>query len=447
MIRVQTHFGWIAPMMVKLVAALVIGLATLAASPDMVMAQKKPSAATSKAYAQGVKAFDSGKTDTAIASLTSALRSGGLSGPDMAKALFYRGTAYRKKGKPALAISDLTSAVWIKGGLSDKDREAALKQRQGAYKEAGLGASAPATLTPDGGVPSTAPSKKVALKAPAANPPRIKSDNKTATATSAWQTTANEATAAKQAAAPAASAPSSSSAPSVTPSIAGQLAPPPSTGLSAMPVGDSGTTPTTGLGETASSVGQSIGQSLSGVGSFFSNMFSSEGGQTSAGAPPATATAPVTSLAPVTTTGSTAPATPPASSAQGWGTNTAAVAPPAAAQKTAKKPVQVAARAPASVPAPKPVAAARKTSKPLGKFKLQVAALRSEREAQQVAARLQREFGAKIGNSRPEIDAAAIGNMGTFYRVRVGPYASIDKPKELCAALLPKGFDCLVVTQ
>ncbi len=61
----------------------------------------------------------------------------------MAKALYYRGTAYRKQGKPAQAISDLTTAAWLKGGLSDSDRAQAMEQRQLAYSEAGLGSQAP----------------------------------------------------------------------------------------------------------------------------------------------------------------------------------------------------------------------------------------------------------------------------------------------------------------
>ena len=47
----------------------------------------------------------------------------------MAKALFYRGVAYRQQRKPAQAISDLTSALWLKGGLGGSDRADALQQR------------------------------------------------------------------------------------------------------------------------------------------------------------------------------------------------------------------------------------------------------------------------------------------------------------------------------
>ena len=56
----------------------------------------------------------------------------------MAKALLYRGIAYRQQKLPAQAIADLTSALWLKGGLGESDRADALRQRTSAYQEAGL---------------------------------------------------------------------------------------------------------------------------------------------------------------------------------------------------------------------------------------------------------------------------------------------------------------------
>ena len=56
----------------------------------------------------------------------------------MAKALYVRGLAYREQKKPAQAISDLTSALWLKGGLGGDERADALKQRIEAYADAGL---------------------------------------------------------------------------------------------------------------------------------------------------------------------------------------------------------------------------------------------------------------------------------------------------------------------
>jgi cell division protein FtsN len=77
---------------------------------------------------------------------------------------------------------------------------------------------------------------------------------------------------------------------------------------------------------------------------------------------------------------------------------------------------------------------------------MQVAAVRSREEADMLVARLLTEHGGELGGRDPRIDEAVIGNMGTFYRVRVGPYADATEPKQLCGTLHGNGFDCLVVT-
>ena len=70
--------------------------------------------------------------------LTTTISGGNLPPAIMAKALLYRGMAYRNQQKPAQAISDITGALWLKGGLSPTDRTSALQQRTAAYQEAGL---------------------------------------------------------------------------------------------------------------------------------------------------------------------------------------------------------------------------------------------------------------------------------------------------------------------
>lgn len=73
--------------------------------------------------------------------------------------------------------------------------------------------------------------------------------------------------------------------------------------------------------------------------------------------------------------------------------------------------------------------------------------MRSRREADDVAARLRQEHAAKLGRRSPVVDEAVFGNMGTFYRVRLGPFAEAGEPSRLCAALNASGFDCLVLAQ
>ncbi len=85
-------------------------------------------------------------------------------------------------------------------------------------------------------------------------------------------------------------------------------------------------------------------------------------------------------------------------------------------------------------------------SAPSGKFRLQVAAVRSRSEADALAGLVVGRHGEQLGGRQPEVDEAVIGSMGTFYRVRLGPYANAKEPEQLCVALRSDGFDCLVVS-
>lgn len=124
---------------------------------DPVEAQKTIEAA--------LKLIESGKTDAAVQSLTATLSAGNLPPGLMARALYYRGMAYRQQQKPGQAIADLTQALWIKGGLSETDRGAALSQRSGAYADAGLAEPAPVVV---------------------ANKPAATASNSSASSGSAW---------------------------------------------------------------------------------------------------------------------------------------------------------------------------------------------------------------------------------------------------------------------
>lgn len=437
-------------------------------------AKKKDAAAALKAYDAGAKAFEGGKYEPAIQQLSTALSSGGLQSQQMAKALYYRGVAYRKQGKPAQAISDLTTSVWLKNGLSDSERAQAIEQRQGAYREAGLGDTAPpvvaqkvepnatpaaaATATPaastapsspavavsnvgqSGGMfswfnfggssapPPAAPAAAASVPAPAAAPQA---------AVSSWSTVDSNAPSATVTPPPAADAPAAATpvrahsaaadsdpqaikpeavfAPNEAPAKA---APP--VALNAVPAEAAPTSePAPAVTGGAAGGPATLADAGKAVTGFFGNLFS--GGSSGAQATQ-------TSSSPVLTssTGSASPA--PTSD---WGQATTV-----AAGKTAA----------ASAPAAAAPAAAAMTQ-PKGKYRLQVAAVRSRDEAGQVVSRLVQQHGSSLGPRQPVIDEAVIGNMGTFYRVRVGPYANAQEPGQLCAALRPQGFDCLVVTQ
>jgi len=386
-------------------------------------AKAKPKAAPpgEKLYNAGIKAYEAGKHADAIKHLGAAIRAGGLQKPQIAKALYYRGLAFRKKGKPGQAISDLTSAYWLNEGLTTAQRSDALTNRNAAYREAGI-SNAPAA------------SESVVV----ATEPAVMSAPSLGAGTSGWET----ATLGKTAA-PVTNASSTSQSTSPAPAMA--AAPASKSSTSASDSSDSG--------------------SSGGVGGFFSsitNLFTGGGSSSSQSAPsqsknPDTtgsiATKPETSSWTQTTQVAAAPPsakpTKPAQVATPFATQVAAAPPPA----KPKKPAQVTTPFTTQVAAATPPAVAAQPSKPKvtsapsGKYRLQVAAVRSRSEADAVAARLMQKYGGKLGKRRPVVDEAVIGSMGTFYRVRVGPYANAKEPQQLCGTLRTSGFDCLVVTQ
>lgn len=514
------RFGAALAVALGLVAGLGAGLtspAALAQDADK-DASGKDAAANQRAYSAGTRAFESGDMATAERQLTAALSGGGLPNSQMARALYLRGSALRRLGKPARAISDLTTAVWLKGGLSDADKAKATEERQLAYREAGLGDTpppvgaapldqSPSTPTKPGGPPKAKPGTQVAVVGPSSfwsgvsmpslpslptlSIPGLSSTpaQPEAAAAAPQQAPAPaqsfaEAPAASQAgqaqgftpdaAAPAAAASSAAPAESAwqtetaqagdaetgnaqtgnaqtaTSSFFSPQPTPVSTGFNVMP----GTQPAAGQAvasaETGSSTGgsgSSWGNALGGTGQaisgFFGNVFGGSGSG-SGGDAQAAGNAPVT-------TGSTG--------GDGWGSETKVVT-----SQTSSM-VQRGPESPSSLPwsssssSTPPVAAAPAAARPTaakkqvaartsgGKYKLQVASVRSREEADKLAQTLQGYKAVREGAVSTEVDEAVIGSMGTFYRVRLGPYATAKEPGDLCQTLKPQGFDCLVVTQ
>jgi cell division septation protein DedD len=74
---------------------------------------------------------------------------------------------------------------------------------------------------------------------------------------------------------------------------------------------------------------------------------------------------------------------------------------------------------------------------------VQLAAVRTEAEARALAAKAKRE--ATLASRQAAIDQAVLGNMGAFYRVRFGPFASAQETEAVCAKLQSSGLDCLPV--
>jgi hypothetical protein len=128
---------------------------------------------------------------------------------------------------------------------------------------------------------------------------------------------------------------------------------------------------------------------------------------------------------------------------EAWSTSVAAK-PAASAKQVASVKEETAA-----IPAREEVALkpATATPKPQGRYRLQVAAVRGRAEAQGVATRLKKDYAAALGGREPEVDETVIGNMGTFYRVRIGPFADAVEPGALCTKLRGIGLDCLIMAE
>lgn len=96
--------------------------------------------------------------------------------------------------------------------------------------------------------------------------------------------------------------------------------------------------------------------------------------------------------------------------------------------------------------APQQIAAAPMQAAPAarGGFVVQISSQRSEADARNTFAELQRRFPQILGQYQPSIQAANLGERGTYYRVRVGPFTSRDDATGLCSNLKTAGGDCVV---
>lgn len=438
-------------------AALAAGKSKAEAKPDSKGPNSKASdskgADAQNALAAGQKAFAAGQYQPAIDQFSAALRGGGLAGADMAKALYLRGVAYKKQGKAGLAISDLTSALWLKNGLSADDRAAATAERAEAYKMAGLdGAGAGGDERIKAAATEKAKTKTAEAKSAAAKAVDSKVSNaKAAVAETAPAVAASQGAdaaaqasnlqaqtvtrqspdseAAKEAALARAAAANPVETGGLGMAAVAGLVRDPAPAAAEAPVASAVVDtpqPATSPGPVFSAMpgdtgGSAVATSPSGgIGGFFSNLFGS------GNATPAQSV----------TTASTTPASPPAAQASSW-SDTVSVAEPAGSRKAAARSDAVKTAV---------AAGAQKTVVPKGKYKVHIAAMRSRADAEALAQKVNAAYGADLANRTPTVDEAVIGSMGTFYRVRIGGYATQDEPRGLCNKLRSGGFDCLVVT-
>ena len=106
----------------------------------------------------------------------------------------------------------------------------------------------------------------------------------------------------------------------------------------------------------------------------------------------------------------------------------------AAAPKPA--PVKVASADPEPVAAPAAVSG--------GAFVVQVSSQKTQADAMTAWQAVQRKFGAVVGGMKPSIKKAEVGDRGTFYRVRVGPWGTSAEAAAFCSKLKAAGGDCVI---
>ena len=337
---------------------------------------KLDAAAAQQQVEAGINALEAGKLDNAAAALSAGLGAGSLPAGQTARALYYRGITYRRQNKPALAISDFTSALWLKGGLSEQQRADALQNRSAAYREAGLPDQAPGRWRPGRRSASAACSGAVegciATRADGGDPVSTGSGARCQTASAGSRGSCSRASARTDRADQSEFVAVVSAGCSDRGSAAVRRRAQPPAKPAASRSWSSGTQVHTTAGRRSAATAA---------------------GRAGAAAAPA----------------------------QG-----------AASRGADRRCCRAAAAAPH-----RPLLLSAATSD------YQVAAVRSAEEAQTIAAGLQSRYGRELAGRAPTIDQTVMGNMGTFYRVRIGPFASGTDGRALCDRLKTDGLSCL----
>ncbi|MEC9367318.1 MAG: SPOR domain-containing protein [Pseudomonadota bacterium] len=411
--------SWVRPF------AIALFLALLAAAPAR--AQEADAEALLET---GIRSQTSGQHRLAVQTLTRALNAESLTGEQVAKALYYRGLAYKEISRPEQAITDLTGALFLKG-LNEKERAQAEQVRTAAFRDGGTASVASAGRAGEGGDTQTAradvPSFSTRVgQAPVPSRTPAPEPVAPAPAPPVFSTSVREEPKQKVAAAP--PAPTTSFSTRVdTPPARPQPAPPPPTLRTTIapsepppaPASRPSSAPPAAAPSWSTSVdqGQAPAQQAAQdepggtrLGRFFSNIADNITGSD----PPA----------------SNAPATQWVETKVEPARQQTASAPPPAAQ-------------PRAAPAPQPAPAAGGGSG----YRIQLAALPSEPEAQASWARLSARHKSLLAGRQPIFQRTDLGSLGIFYRVQIGPFANQTESQRLCNEFKSAGLDCFVSAQ
>jgi cell division septation protein DedD len=81
---------------------------------------------------------------------------------------------------------------------------------------------------------------------------------------------------------------------------------------------------------------------------------------------------------------------------------------------------------------------------PGGAYAVQLSSERSAADAQASFRVLRSKFPNQLGGREPIVRRTNLGAKGVYYRVMVGPFASMEKAAGMCGRLKTAGCNCLV---
>ncbi|MEZ5828579.1 MAG: SPOR domain-containing protein [Hyphomicrobiales bacterium] len=384
-----------------------------------------PAHAQDAGLKSGGESLAAGKYEAAVRQLSATVNNENASTGQAAKALYLRGIAYRKLGQPARAVSDLGAAIWL--GLPASDKVRALVNKGLAYKAAGLSSQGDAELAQARKISSSNEVDKL-----------IAEDGGVAVASANAETVAS-----------AASDDSSSGesiwdriVPSFGSSSSSSSSPPPAAPAPEPqpPAPKTAAAPAPTSGWSAQVADESSGSSSS-EGNRVSRWFGSLTGD-SAPAPAAapSVTSPPPASAPRTTTAPKAAPPPPPSTAS-WAANTETTK----VVSEGSGGSSVLGRWFSSSSDESPAPAATQTASAGRGYQVQLANSGSQAEAQALWKQVSRS-NSQLASTAPQIEKVDIGSFGTFYSLKIGPFASREESTKVCNALKRSGTDCSIVS-
>ncbi|MFW2391852.1 MAG: SPOR domain-containing protein [Methyloceanibacter sp.] len=383
-----------------------------------VLAAATPGAAQELGLKHGQKSLDSGNYEMAVRQFSATVNDKDSTAEQAAKALYLRGVALRRGGNPARAIADLGAAVWL--GLSGSDKARALVNKGLAYRAVGLSSQAENAIAQARRASGQAneilaQESRMTVASTSSSPiPDV------AVGGSVWDRIVP-------------SMPSFGSSSSSSSQTASAPASTPAPQAAEAETRTAEAAPTTGWGAEVADESASQGSSVS---RWFGSL--TGGNAPAPSSVPAAPTASRTTTAPPTTTASRTTAAPP--TAESWAANTSTQKEGEGGTAVGRWFSRQTSSAP-SAPAPAQPAAAPRGSG----YTVQLANSGSPADAQALWKKA-KSSNPQLTAANPRIERVEIGSLGTFYTVKIGPYATSSEGTKVCNALKRRGTDCSVIS-